>query len=310
MDRFLKYGYVDHLDKGKGGGEVWQFSASHTLGICVQCLCHGQWAKRLGKEDDYKTFIRLSNGWEQLFDPSLKLVRPKLADGYFIDQFRSCATLARFPGRQCLAIHLFCSASTRSIGAKDGTRTFNKRLDSTFIISEKAFFGGGANIDAFAGIAGIYNHGNQPNLHVSWLFNFSGKPSLTQKWVRSICDKFYGTEGVHGYGFGQDEDQGQLGAWYVIAGMGLFDVKGLADPQPQMGIAGPLFNKVTIQLNRTYYPGNQFVIETKNNSDQHMYIQSMQLNGKSLHQPFVSFTDITKGGKLLINMGEKAVDQY
>jgi putative alpha-1,2-mannosidase len=41
-----------------------------------------------------------------------------------------------------------------------------------------------------------------------------------------------------------------------------------------------------------------------------MYIQSMQLNGKSLHQPFVSFSDITKGGKLLINMGEKAVNKY
>ena len=46
-----------------------------------------QWAKRLGKEADYKTFLRLSKGWEQLFDPTLKLVRPKLADGSFVDHF-------------------------------------------------------------------------------------------------------------------------------------------------------------------------------------------------------------------------------
>ncbi|MFL5744116.1 MAG: glycoside hydrolase domain-containing protein [Niastella sp.] len=110
---------------------------------------------------------------------------------------------------------------------------------------------------------------------------------------------------MHGYGFGQDEDQGQLGAWYVIASMGLFDVKGLTDSNPQMGIAGPLFNKITIQLNQKYYPGKQFVIETKNNSDQHPYIQTMQLNGKTLHQPFISFADITKGGRLLVNMGER-----
>ena len=42
-------------------------------------------------------------------------------------------------------------------------------------------------------------------------FNFSGKPYLSQKWVRAILDEFYGLEGIHGYGYGQDEDQGQLG---------------------------------------------------------------------------------------------------
>ncbi len=310
VDSFIKYGYVNHLDKGKGGGEVWQFSASHTLEYAFSAYAMAQWAKRLGKEADYKTFVRLSKGWEHLFDPSLKLVRPKLADGSFVDQFDPAQPWRGFQEGNALQYTYFVPHNPQALIAKVGARTFNERLDSTFLISEKALFGGGANIDAFAGIGGVYNHGNQPGLHISWLFNFSGKPSLTQKWVRLICNKFYGTEAVHGYGFGQDEDQGQLGAWYVIASMGLFDVKGLADQQPQMGIAGPLFNKVTIQLNRKYYPGNQFVIETKNNSDQHMYIQSMQLNGKSLHQPFISFTDITKGGKLLVNMGEKAVNQY
>lgn len=310
VDSFIRYGYVNHLDKGKGGGEVWQFSASHTLEYAFSAYAMAQWAKRLGKEADYKTFVRLSKGWEHLFDPSLKLVRPKLADGSFIDQFDPTQPWRGFQEGNALQYTYFVPHNPQALIAKVGARTFNERLDSTFLISEKALFGGGANIDAFAGIGGVYNHGNQPGLHISWLFNFSGKPSLTQKWVRLICNKFYGTEAVHGYGFGQDEDQGQLGAWYVIASMGLFDVKGLADPQPKMGIAGPLFNKITIQLNHKYYPGSQFVIETKNNSDQHMYIQSMQLNGKSLHQPFISFSDITKGGKLLVNMGEKPVNQY
>ena len=72
----------------------------------------------------------------------------------------------------------------------------------------------------------LYNHGNQPCLHQSWLFNYSGKPWLTQKWTRTICNEFYGNEPLHGYGVGQDEDQGQLGAWYVLAALGLFDVQG------------------------------------------------------------------------------------
>ncbi|WP_205510679.1 GH92 family glycosyl hydrolase [Longitalea arenae] len=310
VDSFIKNGYVNHLDKGSSWEEVWKFSASHTLEYAFSAYAMAQWAKQLGKEADYKTFQRLSKGWEHLFDSSLKLVRPKMANGAFIDNFDPSQPWRGFQEGNAWQYTYFVPQDPKALIAKVGAHTFNSRLDSTFVIAEKALFGGGANIDAFAGIAGIYNHGNQPGLHISWLFNFSGKASLTQKWVRSICDKFYGTEPVHGYGFGQDEDQGQLGAWYVIASMGLFDVKGLTDVNPQMGIAGPLFNKITIQLDRKYYPGKQFVIETKNNSGENIYIQSMQLNGKKLKQPFISFADITKGGKLQLQMGNKAIDKY
>ena len=57
-----------------------------------------------------------------------------------------------------------------------GQETFNNRLDSIFLLSQKNIFGGGKEVDAFAGLKTVYNHGNQPNLHISWLFNFSGKP--------------------------------------------------------------------------------------------------------------------------------------
>jgi putative alpha-1,2-mannosidase len=237
-------------------------------------------------------------------------MHPKKAEGHFIDQFDPAQPWRGFQEGNAWQYTYFVPHDPQALIAKVGAHTFNTRLDSTFIISEKAFFGGGSNIDAFAGIGGVYNHGNQPGLHVSWLFNFSGKPSLTQKWVRAICNKFYGTEPVHGYGFGQDEDQGQLGAWYVIASIGLFDVKGLTDVQPNFGIGSPLFDRVTILLNNKYYPGKQFIIETTGNSDANIYIQSMQLNGKKPGRPFISLADITKGGKLTMRMGSTPVDKY
>ena len=95
-------------------------------------------------------------------------------------------------------------------------------------------------VSSINSIKSLYNHGNQPNLHVSWLFNYSGMPWLTQKWTRAICDEFYGTESVHGYGYGQDEDQGQLGSWYVMASLGLFDVKGFTDLKPTVQIGSPI----------------------------------------------------------------------
>lgn len=308
--QFVKNGYVPHLDKGTGGGELWQFSASHTLEYAYSSYAVGQWAKALGKTEDYNLLNRLSKGWENIYDPSLKLVRPKLANGQFIDNFKPSEVWRGFQEGNALQYTFYVPQDPQGLIAKVGRDEFNKRLDSVFTFSQKNAFGGGTTLDAFSGLEAPYNHGNQPNLHISWMFNYSGKPSLTQKWVRAICNVFYGADGIHGYGYGQDEDQGQLGAWYVISSMGLFDVKGLTDMKPSFGIGSPLFDKVTIKLNPKYYKGKTFTIETKGNSDKNMYVKSIAVNGKAVHAPFVSFTDVVNGGRLSLQMSAKAVDKY
>ncbi|GAA4302876.1 GH92 family glycosyl hydrolase [Compostibacter hankyongensis] len=310
VDRFLKYGFVNHIDQSDEWVETWKFSASHTLEYSFSAYAVGQWAKLLGKEQDYKQLMRLSRGWEHLFDTSLRLIRPKYANGKFIDNFKPEEPWRGFQEGNALQYTFFVPHDPQTLIDKIGKDSFNIRLNHIFETSRKNSFGGGTKIDAFSGLAGLYNHGNQPCLHISWLFNFSGKPSLSQKWVRAICDEFYGTEGIHGYGYGQDEDQGQLGAWYVISSMGLFDVKGLTDIHPTMGLGSPLFDKITIRLNRHYYPGRQFVIETKNSSKENIYVQSFDLNGKRLHKPFIPFEAIKKGGKLILEMGDQPKDDY
>jgi predicted alpha-1,2-mannosidase len=310
VEQFVTLGYVPHLDKGKGGGELWQYSASHTLEYSFSSYAVAQWAKVLGKKDDYEKLMRLSRGWEHLFDPTLKLVRPKLANGQFIDNFKPGEPWRGFQEGNSWQYTFYVPHDPEALVKKIGRESFNIRLDSIFTTSQKNSFGGGTTLDAFSGLAGLYNHGNQPNLHTSWLFNFSGKPSLTQKWVRAICHEFYGTTGIHGYGYGQDEDQGQLGAWYVISSIGLFDVKGLTDLKPSLGIGSPLFDKITIQLHPRYAQGKEFVIETNDNSRQNGYVQSLTLNGKKHNKPFIALTDIQNGGKLVLQMGDTPKDNY
>jgi len=311
VERFVKYGYLNHLDKGPDDmPETWMFSASHTLEYSFSAYAVAQWAKALGKKADYEQLMRLSHGWEQLFDPTLKLVRPKLANGQFIDDFKPGQPWRGFQEGNAWQYTFYVPHDPETLVKRIGHDRFNARLDSIFMTSQKNAFGGGTTLDAFSGLAGLYNHGNQPNLHTSWLFNFSGKPSLTQKWTRAICNDFYGTTGIHGYGYGQDEDQGQLGAWYVIASMGLFDVKGLTDPKPAFGLGSPLFDKITIQLQAPYASGKEFVIETQSNDSQHIYVQSIRLNGKQARKPFIDMDDIKKGGKLTLQMGDRPKDDY
>ena len=302
--QFVERGYSPYderyawktVDEGSG------FSASHTLEYSFSSFAVAQYAKHLGKTDDYKLLSRLSNGWKLLFDEDTKLIRPRDLDGNFIKDFDPLAPWIGFQEGNAIQYTFYVPHQPEELVKKLGQETFSNRLDSIFIASQKNVFGGGKEVDAFAGVKALYNHGNQPNLHISWMFNFSGRPDLTQKWVRAICDEFYGTEGIHGYGYGQDEDQGQLGAWYVMAGIGLFDVKGLTATDPEMQIGSSLFDKVTIQLNQDYYKGKQFVIETENNSKDNVYVQKVVLDGEVQNSPFVKFKDIVNGGKLKLNM--------
>ena len=194
--------------------------------------------------------------------------------------------------------------------ARIGEKTFNNRLDSIFTVARDLIFGGGKVVNAFSGLQSPYNHGNQPSLHISWLFNFSGKPWLTQKWTRLICDEFYGTTGEHGYGYGQDEDQGQLGAWYVLSAIGLFDVQGGAPEDPTYQIGSPIFDKVTIHLSPFNASGKKFVIKTVGNAPEAYYVQKASFDGKPLEQNWLYRKDVFKGGELVLTMGTEPSDVW
>ena len=307
---FVEYGYVPHLDKGAGPDEAFMFSASHTLEYAYSAWAVAQWAKQLGKTDDYNRLMDLSKGWERIYDPSCNFVRPKKKDGTFIEDFNPMQVWRGFQEGNAWQYTFYVPHDAKGLVAKVGADVFNHRLDSIFTVSRKLIFSGGTEVGAFAGLQTLYNQGNQPCLHIPWMFNEAGRPSLTQKWVRAILNEFYGTDGIHGYGYGQDEDQGQLGAWYVISSLGLFDMKGLTDQAPSFALGSPLFDKITIRLNDRYYKGKEFVIETRNNSKQNDYVQSMDLNGKPLTDTRIPFSEIVQGGHLVLEMGNQPKDRY
>ena len=309
-DLFVKYGYVPHEDEGEGADEAWMFSASHTLEYSFGAYAVAQMAKALGKMEDHKTLMNLSKGWERIYNAESNLIQPKYADGRFIDNFDPMQVWRGFQEGNAYQYTFYVPHDARSLIVKMGSEEFTRRLDSIFVLSREKIFSGGTTIDAFAGLRTYYNQGNQPCLHIPWLFNQAGKPSLTQKWVRAILDEFYGIDGIHGYGYGQDEDQGQLGAWYVISSIGLFDVVGLANENASFALGSPLFDKVTIRLNQRYYPGDTFVIQCNDNSKTNIYVRDYRLNGKSLHTPFIPFKDVVHGGILELDMSSVAKDSY
>jgi len=302
---FVRKGFspfvLDKTGKPELDREGSAFGASHTLEYAFSCYAAAQFAQSLGKKDDYQVFSRLAGAWKTLYDPSTKFVRPKDVNDQFIRDFNPLAPWKGFQEGNAWQYTFYVPQDPEGLVNTIGRETFNRRLDSIFMESQKNIFGGGRQIDAFAGIQGLYNHGNQPNLHVSWLFHFSGRPDLSKKWIHAICNEFYGTDGIHGYGYGQDEDQGQLGAWYVLAGMGLFDVRGLTSPNPSFQIGTPLFDTITIALPQNIRK-EKFTIYAKKEGRSEQYAKTAILNGKPLKTLSLPFDELTKGGKLTLQL--------
>ena len=300
LGQFVNNGYIDYVPgwetTAKGSG----FSVSHTLEYSFSSYAVAQFAKSLGKNEDYEKLMKLSENWKNLYDKSIGFVRPKLPSGKFIEDFDAFAPWIGFQEGNAWQYTFYVPHKPKELINLLGEDKFVKRLDSIFTVSEKTKFGG-EEIDAFAGLKYLYNHGNQPNLHIAWLFNYTDHPWLTQKWIRKICDEFYGVEEIHGYGYGQDEDQGQLGAWYVMASMGLFDVKGLTEINPSFQFGSPIFDTIKIKTRNS----NQITITTLNNGAKNVFIQSVDVNGKPLKKNEILLDDLLNGAKIEINLDNK-----
>lgn len=275
LGTFIENGYVPYTGgmetTSKGSG----FSVSHTLEYCFSSYAVAQFAKALGKQKEYVELMELSDNWKNLYDDQTDFIRPRNPKGNFLDDFDPFAPWIGYQEGNAWQYTFYVPHQPKELVGRMGEDKFVKRLDSIFTVSEQTKFGG-EDIDAFAGLNYLYNQGNQPNLHIAYLFNFTNQPWLTQKWIRKICDGFYGTESVHGYGYGQDEDQGQLGAWYNMAAIGLFDVKALVDENPSFQLSAPMFDQIKINTGW----GSTLSIITKNNRPGNYYINSLKVNQK------------------------------
>lgn len=302
---FVELGYAPHKNLGESG-EDFYFSGSHTLEYSFSAYATAMLAQALGKTEHYDKLMWMSRGWERIFDEKTGYMHPRLKNGDWIANFDPMQVWRGFQEGNAVQYTFYVPHTPEELIKKVGVDEFNKRLDGIFAASQPQIFSGGKEIEAFAGLRTYYNQGNQPCLHISWLFHHSQRPDLSQKWVRAICNEFYGNDGIHGYGYGQDEDQGQLGSWYVMSSIGLFAVDGLTSPDPAFSIGSPIFDRVTIKLNKKYYAGDQFVITTQNNSRNNIYVQKSKLiDGKRTSAGAIRFADIVDGGSLKLTMSKK-----
>jgi predicted alpha-1,2-mannosidase len=298
LSEYLEKGWihdivVEHPSPPYEGGNA---GVAKTLEYCYDDYCMSLFAKKLGKEEDAKMFLARASNYKNVWNSSTGFMRGRTEDGSWIAPFYPLEPYYNFMYKESNSWQTswFVPHDVQGlIVLMGGRQEYEKRLDEFFSIPYKPK----AVARDVTGMIGQYCHGNEPDHHVPYLYNWAGSPWKTQAIVRRIMRLMYGSDKA-GLGLAGMDDRGENCSWYVMSAMGFYTV----DPaRAEYVLGSPLFDEVTIHMGN----GKDFKIVANDNSDQNIYIQSATLNGEPLHRAWFLHSEIADGGELRLNMGPK-----
>lgn len=309
LDEFYdKNGYFPGLRKGETETvpQVHSFekrqSVAVTLASCYDDWCMAQIARILGKNEDYEFFIKRSLNYRKLFNTETGFYHPKDSEGNWIEPFDY-----RFDGgmgardyydenNAWTYIWQPYHAFNDLIDMMGGKEKFDQKLDELFTEglgrSKWQYY---ATMPDATGNVGQFVMGNEPSMHIPYLYNLAGKPWKTQKRVRMLLNTWFRNDlmGVPG-----DEDGGGLSAFYVFSAMGFYPI---TPGIPEYQTGSPLFSQIKIYLQN----GKTFTIKAENNNSDNKYVVSATLNGKPFERTILTHSEILDGGTLVFRMASR-----
>ncbi|MBO9659641.1 MAG: glycoside hydrolase family 92 protein, partial [Chitinophagaceae bacterium] len=289
LDYYIDKGYIPVDRNGTG--------VSTTLEYAYDDWCIAQLAKKLNRMDIYNEFIKRSANYKNVFDPATRFMRAKLNDGTFKKDFDVLSTHGQgFIEGNSWNYSLYVPHDPASlIEMSGGKDRFAAHLDSLFTMElPDEFFKETEDITR-DGIIGNYVHGNEPAHHAAYLYNWTNAPWKTQATTRMILKRQYHTGPD---GLGGNDDCGQMSAWYIFSTLGFYPV---TPGSTEYQITSPAITSATLKLEN----GKTFQIKTVNQSDENVYIQKIELNGKPYNKLSITHEQIMAGGTIVFHMSPR-----
>lgn len=307
LDDFLaEHGYMPGLHLG----ETETVAAVHprerrqaisvTLAQSYDDWCTAQLARDLRNNSDYQFFLKRAADYKNLFRQDKGHMWPKDANGDWIEPFDPGWSGGQ-GGRDYTTenndytydwdVQHDLQGLFQMMG---GRAKAEAKLDQLFRESlGRSKYDFWYKFPDATGLVGQFSMGNEPSLHIPYIYNYLGAPWKTQKRVRMLLDTWFTdtTLGMPG-----DEDGGGISAFVVFSMMGFYPV---TPGIPIYDLASPVFDRITIHLHN----GKKLEIICKNNSKDNKYIQSVKLNGHSIQQVWFRHSNIANGGLIELQMG-------
>jgi predicted alpha-1,2-mannosidase len=289
LNHYIELGYVPFDKEGE--------SVSKSLEYAYNDWCIARFAETIGDSSIRAEYDKRAKYYQNLFDPSTGLMRPRNSNGKWLQKFDQYAHdvngTRHYTEGNAWQYSWSVQHDPEGLAALYGSKSaFEEQLDKLFKVAvevdEKH------ELVDVTGLIGQYAHGNEPSHHVAYLYNYSENPSKTQQLVRRICREFYTDkpDGLIG-----NEDCGQMSAWYIFSAMGFYPL----DPVSGIyEIGSPSIESASINLAN----GNTFKIKTVNQSEANVYVSKVEWNGLSVQDLKISHEQIMAGGELVFYMSE------
>ena len=232
LEAYKRQGFISMDDEHE--------SVSKTVEYAYDDWCIAQMALILNKKDDYDYFMKRSQSWKNVFDWNTGFMRPK-KNGGWDKPFDPREVNNNFTEGNSWHYSFFVPQDIPGmIEAYGGAEKFEAKLDEMFNSESKTT--GREQVDV-TGLIGQYAHGNEPSHHMTYLYNYIGKPEKTAKRINYILNEFYKNtpDGLIG-----NEDCGQMSAWYVLSSMGIYAV---TPGKAGWSTTEPYFKTIKVQLN-------------------------------------------------------------
>lgn len=289
QDIRMKFGFIP-------ADQDFNESVAYDMEYAIADAAMAQAAKFLGKDDDYNYFLNRSHSYRNYFDKETLFIRGKNSDGKLIEPFN--------PYRSEHRADVYCEGNAWQytwLAPQDyeglvtlygSNEKFIERLDSLF--AAKSEIVGENTSSDISGLIGQYAHGNEPSHHIIYFYTMAGQPWKTADLTARIFKEFYFNDPN---GLAGNEDVGQMSAWYILSSLGFYQ----AEPaNPRFWFGKPAFRNAVVKV-----PGGEFNVIAEGLSETNKYIQSITLNGEDYKLPYIEYTDIFRGGKLVFKMGSE-----
>ena len=284
MGAYMKYGYIPIEVEGE--------ATSKTLEYAYDDWCVARMAEDMGETDIAKEFYARAQAYKNIYNPENQFFQGRRNGGWMqpFDPAQVNFTLTEANSYQ---YGFFVPQDVNGhIDLMGGWDAYEAKLDGLFNASSDLT---GREQPDITGLIGQYAHGNEPSHNTVYMYNFVGKPTKTQYYVKKVMDDFY-TDRRDGYA--GNEDCGQMSAWGVFSAMGFYP----ATPASSYYVLGlPRFERTRL----TFENGKQFEIIAKNLNEKNCYVKSVKLNGQPLERSFITFDEVHDGGTLEFTMTDQ-----
>jgi predicted alpha-1,2-mannosidase len=239
-----------------------------------------------------------ATNYRNLLDPETQWIRPRHADGAWLEEFIPEAGYGFQEGTSWQYSWLAMQDLAGLIERMGGNTAVQDRLDKFFNLPVSSTVPvAWPKVQNQITIFGIDYHGNQyapgneHDLEAPFVYNYAGAPWKTQAAARGAASLYTPTpDGLPG-----NDDLGALSGWLVWTMLGIYPQTPGA---PVYTIASPVFESATIHMKH-----GDLVISAPGTTFASKYVQSVALDGDALDKTWITHGDVRKGASLTFEMG-------